>query len=331
MPQLRQNIITGEWVVIAPERSKRPSDFISASQVAPASSDSCVFCVEHENYKKNRLKHFETDEIYVIPNKYPAFIEDPALCSPRTYKVEDGFFSAKPAVGGHDVVIIKNHTQSLPTFTREIWRDLFFIFRERYRYYEKTCNSEAIMAIYNQGAQAGASILHPHAQLFASSITPNLVKRELEQTERYWNENGHSAFDDLVKHEKEFGHRVLHENNHYLAFTQFAAKHPFETWIVPKDQRSHFSQTTNRELAAIVPVLRDVMHKLNTTLNNPPLNFFIHSAPTSLSNSAYYRWHIEIAPRISTFGGYELGSGIIIDTISPEIAAEYLNKKREID
>ena len=331
MPQLRQNIITGDWVVIAPERAKRPSDFISAAQTKPSSKDSCPFCPESDNYTHNRLKHYETDLVYVIPNKYPAFVEDPDRCSERSYRVENDFFLTKPSLGGHDVIIIKDHNHPLPKFDNRTWRDLMVIIKKRYEHFDQLCNNEYTMAIYNEKSAAGASIAHPHAQIFSSNIIPNLITRELAECQRYLELNTRSPFDDLVLHEQKSVRRVVAENDHYIAFVQYAARFPFETWIVPKYQRSRFDKISAAQLAALIPVLTQTMKKINTTLNEPALNFFIHSAPNSLEEAEYYRWHLEIAPRLGTFGGYEMGSGMVIDVFSPEAAADYLNNKRQID
>lgn len=325
MPQLRQNIITGDWVVIAPERSKRPSEFVTAAQANAAPKDNCPFCVESENYTKNRLKHYETDLVYVIPNKYPAFVEDPTRCSERSYKVEDDFFLAKPSLGGHDVLIVKDHDQPLAKFKRETWRDLLVIIKKRYEHYDKICNNEHTMAIYNEKPAAGASIIHPHAQIFSANIVPNLIARELWECEHYWQLNSRSPFDDLVAHEQKFAKRILAENDQYIAFVQYAARFPFETWIVPKYQTSRFDKISSNQLAALVPVMVKTMGKINTILKDPPLNFYIHSAPNSVEEVEYYRWHVEIAPRLGNFGGYEMGSGVIINVFSPEIAADFLN------
>lgn len=329
MPQLRQNIITGEWVVIAPERAKRPTEYVSATEPKTKSSENCAFCPENDNYKHQRLRGFETGNIFVIPNKYPVFVENPDLCPPRSYHVENNFFIARPSVGGHDVVIIKDHELDLSTFTKDVWRDLFVIFRRRYRHYEKICNCESTMAIYNHKSGGGASMLHPHAQIFSASIVPNLISRELTETSFYWERNGVSAFDQLIVHEQHFGHRIIHENEYFIAFTQYAAKFPFEIWILPKAQQSHFEETTDRELAAAAVTMKAVIGKLDKALNNPALNFYIHSAPHSTKDVDWYRWHIEIAPRLSTFGGYEMGGGMVVDIISPEIAADYLNGKKD--
>src|SRR3989344_1978500 len=328
MPQLRQNIITGDWVVIAPERAKRPSEFVVASQPSLIARGDCPFCVEGTNYNQLRLRHYETDLVYVIPNKYPAFVEDPTRCSERTFKVENDFFSTKPSLGGHDVVIVKDHDRPLSKFDNNTWRDLMVIIKKRYQHYDQLCNNAYTMAIYNEKPAAGASIIHPHAQIFSSNIIPSFISLELTQCQHYFELNGRSSFNDLVGHEQKFAKRVVAENDHYLAFVQYAARFPFETWIVPKYQASRFDKISHTQLAALIPVLTQTFVKLNSALNNPPLNFYIHSAPNSLEEAEYYRWHLEIAPRLGTFGGYEIGSGVVIDVFSPEVAAEYLNGTR---
>ncbi|MDP3992766.1 MAG: galactose-1-phosphate uridylyltransferase [bacterium] len=331
MPQLRQNIITGDWVVIAPERAKRPSEFVSASQPTPTSKEKCPFCPANDNYTKNRLAHYETDLVYVIPNKYPAFVEDPTRCSDRSFKVENDFFVAKPSLGGHDVIIVKDHDRPLPKFDHSTWRDLLVMIKKRYEHFDKLCNNDYTMAIYNEKSAAGASIVHPHAQVFSSNIIPNLISRELAECQHYFELNSRSPFDDVISHEQKFEKRIIAENEHYIAFVQYAARFPFETWILPKYQASRFDKISAAQLASLIPVLAKAMTKINLALNEPALNFYIHSAPNSLEEAEYYRWHLEIAPRLGNFGGYEMGSGVVIDVFSPEVAAEYLNGQRQID
>lgn len=325
MPQLRQNIITGSWVVVAPERAKRPSEFIVARQEAPLKDD-CVFCPHSENFLKHKIQHYETDTIYVLPNKFPAFVEDPKNCSPRSNKIEGDFYNSKPALGGHDVIVIKDHAQNIYSFDHNHWRDLFTIFKKRYQHFDQLCNSIYTMAIYNQGQESGASILHPHAQIMSSNLVPNLISQELNQCQNRFLSTGLSPFDELIEHEEKFDRRVIAENDYYLAFVQFAARFPFETWIVPKYQLSRFDKISSQQLAALIPVISKVFEKLNRTLKSPPVNFYIHSAPNAIEETSYYRWHIEVTPRLGTFGGYELGGETIIDVMSPEIAADYLNK-----
>ncbi len=333
MPQLRQNIITGEWVVFAPERAKRPSDYISVTTERTQSKEECPFCVDSKkNEYEKRLKEYDTKFCYVIPNKFPAFIEDKAECNPKTYKIENEFFKLKPSLGGHDVIVIRDHEDEMPKFSIAVWEDLFETFKKRYKYFEDLCNAEYIMPIYNHGAQAAASIEHPHAQVFTSSIIPNIIERELSCTTKYHNEQKSCAFCDLIKHEIKQNTRLLFENEHFVAFNFYAARFPFEIWIMPRHHQSHFTDITTAEIEDFAKICRQVFNRLDVVLNNPPMNFFIHSVPVADKgkNVPYYHWHMEIAPRLTKYGGYEMGSGVIIDIIDPESAADYLRLGQKV-
>jgi len=328
MPQLRQNIVTGEWVVIAPERAKRPDDFITADTVRHQSRTRCPFCPDKDEYKR-RIKKYDTKNTWLIPNKYPAFIGDPKNCSTRSYKVEKGFYRARNSIGGHDVIAIKDHDTTLPRFTREVWYELFYTFKKRYIHYDNEEKNAYTMGIYNHGSPAGASIEHPHAQIFSSNIVPNIISREIYHTQRYFENNGECVFCKIIAHEKKEKVRVLYEDNSYIAFTVFAARFPFEIWVYPKVHKSRFEDISNGKIKQLTKCLIDVFAKLDRTLNDPPLNFFIHSIPNTIAETSYYHWHIEIAPRLAKYGGYELGSGNIIDVVSPERAAGFLRKNNE--
>lgn len=327
MPQLRQNIITGEWVVMAPERAKRPNDYVTADTVRHQSKTDCAFCMEKDSVYRENIKKYETDHIYVVPNKYPAFVEENSE-EVRSYKVEDGFFRGRPSTGGHDVIVIKDHDTDLPNFTKQIWVELLETFKARYQYFDKEKNVAYTMPIYNHGREAGASIEHPHAQIFASNIIPNEIAKELHHTEKYFEQNGICAFCDLIKHEKEFKIRVLHENKDFIAFTFYAARFPFEVWVLPKVHQSRFEDEPNVTFSHLADCLIDIFDKLKKTLNDPPVNFFIHNLPNTITQSDHYHWHLEIAPRITGYGGFEMGSGTIIDVFSPEIAAKFLKGEK---
>lgn len=327
MPQLRQNIVTGEWVVIAPERAKRPDDYVTADTVRHQSRSACLFCDGKEPHT-SRIKKYDTKHIYLTRNKYPAFLEQLNLISSRSYKVEDGFYRARPAMGGHDVVVIKDHDTCLPQFSETIWQELFWVFKQRYIDYDKTNKNTYTMAIYNHGSSAGASIEHAHAQIFSSNIVPNIISRELHHAEKYFEHNGNCVFCDIIKHEQEEKIRIVFENKSFIAFTVFAARFPFEIWIYPKKHDSRFENMTSGENKDLSKCLAKVFSLLDKRLNDPPLNFFIHNIPNTVLETEYYHWHIEIAPRLAKYGGFELGSGTIIDVVSPEKAADYLKNNK---
>lgn len=332
MPQLRQNIITGEWVVFAPERAKRPSDYISVTTEKKQKSEDCTFC---EDTKKsdyaNRIKTFDRPQTFVLPNKFPAFVEDPDACTTKLYKVEEDFYKLKMSLGGHDIVVVRDHNQSLPTFTNVIWRDIFETFQDRYKYFESLCNVEYVMPIYNHGPEAGASIDHPHAQIFTSSIVPNIVNRELTHSATYYSDKKSCPFCDMVQHEIEQNTRLLYQNDDFIAFNFFAARFPFEIWILPKQHQSHFNNVSGKKMDNLIEICRQVFGRLNVVLNDPSVNFFLHSSPCGNSgkNLDYYHWHLEVAPRLSNYGGFEMGSGVVINVITPEQAADYLRLGQE--
>ncbi len=208
----------------------------------------------------------------------------------------------------------------------DILTELFTAFQKRYQVFRDDPAVEYVLAFYNHGREAGASISHPHAQLIASSIVPNHVLKEKHGSERYFEVNGRCVFCEILQHEQSEKVRILAETNHYIMFTFFAARFPFEVWILPKEHQSMYESATAEQLKDLATILNQGLMTLNRTLKNPALNFYIHSLPTTSENADYYHWHLEIAPRVSLYAGYELGSGTIIDVVSPEKAAEFLRQ-----
>lgn len=323
MPQLRQNYITGEWVVIAPERAKRPGDFQVPPDTSAPEPMPCRFCVDGSEYGK-RVPGAETELVYVLPNAFPAFVEDPAQCSPRSFGVEHEFYTARPSVGGHDILVVKDHRLSLPTFPAAVWTDLFRTTQRRINYFYGECNVESVMPIYNHRRAAGASVGHPHAQLFAANVVPNMLTRELHHTERHYEQRGTCPFCDMIDHERTMGIRVIYEQDGFIAFTCYAARFPYEIWILPTRHGSNFEQADDRETAAFGAAVQQVCARLAHALGDPPLNYFLHTAPRTTGGAPHFHWHLEIAPRLATYGGFELGSGMVIDVTSPETAAHDL-------
>lgn len=322
MPKLRQNIITGDWVVISPERSKRPEDYVTAASAKHGIPADCPFCIKNDNAYKFSIKEIETENIYVIPNKYPAFIKEDSLIEEG-----DGIYEDTKSIGGHEVIIIKKHDQDIYEDGKAIVNELLGVYKNRYIAYDQDPVVEYTMVIHNHGPEAAASIEHPHSQLFASVIVPNYIQKEISGSKKYFEENRECVFCKIIEAEKENKQRVIFENKEFIAFTFFAARFPFEIWIVPKKHKADFAKITDQEQLSCAEALHEAIAKLNKALNFPPFNYWIHSIPCNGQESSdYYHWHLEIAPRVSKFGGYEMGSGIVIDVVPPEVAAEFLKK-----
>lgn len=322
MPQLRQNIVTGEWVVIAPERAKRPVDFIAKAKPVDQPIEHCPFEPTGESYE-HRLVDYDTSTTFLIPNKFPAFVGH-GHHEVRGYTPGDDFYRCKPAVGGHDVLSVKEHHLSLLQFPQATMVDFLSTIQRRYQFYRQDPAIEYVMAIYNHGEAAGASIQHPHGQIFASSVIPNHVLKEKHGSERYYEISSQCVYCQMIKEEQQEKVRVVGENDDFIAFTFFAARFPFEVWILPKVHQSTYEEAVPSQLENFASLLRQTLGQLDTTLSNPSLNFFIHSLPTTSEQADYYHWHLEIAPRVANYGGFEMGGNMIIDIVSPEQAAQFL-------
>lgn len=324
MAKLRQNIVTGKWVVIAPERAKRPEDFVMAAAPKRHLDAQCPFCLQNPNSAyQYSIKEAETANVYTIPNKYPAFNSSDQEIINESHEL---YFSTK-SVGAHEVIILKDHQKEIYEGGWQMLAELFGVYKNRYLYYQKNALIEYAMPIHNLGPEAAASIEHPHSQFFASSIIPNLVEDELIGSKKFFLDKKQCVFCAMILEEKKQNCRVVAENEDFIAFTFFAARFPFEMWVMPKKHTGTFEEISARELENMGKIIYDCLTKLNSALKFPPFNWWIHTNPTKKDHlDDYYHWHMEIAPRVSKFGGYEMGSGIVIDVVSPELAAQFLKK-----
>lgn len=322
-PVLRQNIITGDWIVIAPGRSRRPDDFIHPKSEPVKVKGNCPFCVGSKGYKENEVIS-NRGGIYVIENKFPAFYEKKSAV--RSYYPEDQFYRERPSVGRHEVIIIKDHNASLTKFSKVLTSEMFWTILERYNKMKEDDKVVSITPIYNHGPEAGASIGHPHAQIFASGIVANTVNREMDGAERYFGINGVCVYCDIIKHERKEKSRIIFENDYFLVFAPFASRYPFESWIIPKKHQSQFEISSQNEIDEFAEATVEVLQRLEKVLPGLALNMYIRTLPTTMTECDYYHWYLEIAPRLTTFGGFEMGSGVIINIVPPEKAAEYLKR-----
>lgn len=317
MSQLRKNIITGEWVVLATERARRPEDYIIRHQIKPTHKKFCVFCVGGEAYAQ-RID--ETKHAYVTPNKYPAFSGDD-LAS----ETSSGFYAKMTGSGRHELVVLDKHDQPITQIPAEYWEEIVELFRRRITALNKIDAVKFVMPIYNHQAEGGATIEHPHAQIFGAPIVPHYMKDELKGAQHYFAEHGRCVFCDIIKQERSQAIRMVYENKHFVAFCFYASRFPFETWIMPKTHMSEFEKMNDTEKKFFAECISVTLKKLDKSLKNPPFNFFIHTKPEGkLYTHDTYHWHMEIAPRVSKFGGFELGAGMIINIVAPEAAAEFL-------
>ncbi len=326
MPELRQNAITRDWVVIASERARRPDEFARGTEgqaQLPRYSEDCPFCAGNEREtlpETFALRDERGWKVRVIPNKFPAL----ELHGTRIRKIE-GVYRSMTAVGVHEVVIEHpRHDITTALMQPAEVADVLRAYRERYASIRKDHRIEAIIIFKNHGQGAGTSLQHPHSQIAATPIVPNQFRMRMEEAVRYFDDTGECVFCQTLADELAARERIICETEHFVAFIPYAALSPFHTWIFPCRHTCSFDEITDAEIDDLGVNLRTVLGKLYVGLKNPDFNYSIRSIPTRELRSEYFHWYVTIIPRVSKTAGFELGSGMFINTTLPEENAEFL-------
>lgn len=335
MPQLRQDPATKEWVIIATERMKRPHELRrSTERPAQAEFDAgCPFCPGSESRTPPeilaRREGGSSNEpgwtVRVIPNKFAALKPDGSL----ERVLLDNFFHQMDGVGCHEVVIeTPVHNRFLHTMSEAEVEEVLHAYRERYIALRSDHRLKLILIFKNHGEAAGTSLCHPHSQIVATPVVPAQVRRKCEEAIRYHDATGRCLYTDILQAEVASGRRVIRDSEYFIVFHPFASQVPFETWILPKRHRPSFGQASSKELHDLACVLREAIGRIAELLNDPDYNFVIHSAPVDGEDNEYFLWHIQIVPRLTQIAGFEIGSGMRINTARPEETARAV---REMD
>jgi len=323
--ELRFDIVSKDWVVIATARAKRPETFACQERVKIESREKdCPFC----NLKTQEEPVLEyKDEngewlVAVVPNKFPAFSPAADGLNERTvgpYRVMDG-------VGFHEVVVFRDHQQSIAQMPQDQVRRIIDAYQERYLELANEKNVNYVSVFHNHGQEAGASIVHPHSQIIAIPLTDPDLQRSISGSKAFFEEQGECVHCKMLKWDMANGERVVFENDDFVVLVPFASRVAFELRIYPKEHHPYFERIKNREKDNLAQALQAALKKLFKGLNDPAYNFFIHTAPCDGQEHGHYHWHFEILPKTSTWAGFELCTGIEISTIQPEAAAAYLRK-----
>jgi UDPglucose--hexose-1-phosphate uridylyltransferase len=199
-------------------------------------------------------------------------------------------------------------------------------YRDRIADLKKDQRLRYVLVFKNHGVAAGASLEHSHSQIIALPIIPRRVAEEIEGAKNYFNYKDRCVFCDIIRQELTHKGRVVLDNGVFLAIEPFAARFPFETWILPHEHISSFEDTPADKLSLLAELFSTVLKKINAALGFPPYNYILHTAPFDKSQHDYYHWHFEIIPRLTKVAGFEWGSGFYINPTPPEDAAIYLRE-----
>jgi UDPglucose--hexose-1-phosphate uridylyltransferase len=336
--ELRQDVATRRWSIIATERAKRPDDFNKgkpdpSEKSVPALDESCPFCPGNEGMTPEPSyvlapegSRKEGWRVRVVPNKFSA-LSAPAGDGEATERRRRGMHLEMDGVGQHEVVIeVPDHSKTIATMTDEEVRDVVLTYRRRFLDLDRHDWNQMIIIFRNQGKRAGTSLEHPHSQIIGSPIVPDEIRRRLEEAQRYYDDNGTCVYCNLIRDELKDKARLVTSNPAFVAICPFASTVPYETWILPRRHGSSFGVISEEEAGFLARILRETLSRMYCLLRNPDYNYVVRSAPHHSAGEPHFHWYVEILPRLTTRAGFEIGSGMNINVVTPEDAAGNLRE-----
>jgi len=302
--EIRKSYLLDKYVIITPGRAARPRDIKEETIINRVKS--CPFCPENINQANttDRLPAADSRknwQVLAIKNTFPA--------------VE---LSNKKAYGAQEVIIeTPVHTKELANLTEAQIGEVLKMYIRRTEAMAKNKKIRYILCFKNQGSKAGASIVHAHSQVFATAIIPRELTEEAMAVKNYRAKTGRCPYCDIIKKEMK-GKRKIFADQHLAAFTPYASEYHYESWIFPKRHLDNITMLNADEIKSLAKILKRILVKMQAL--DLSFNYFLHNVILD-KNQHFY---LKIQPRDSIWAGVELGSGIVINSVSPEKAAKYL-------
>ncbi|WP_455141390.1 galactose-1-phosphate uridylyltransferase [Candidatus Hodarchaeum mangrovi] len=321
MAEIRFDPFSQDYIIVNDKRLKRP--------IIAEKEDDCPFCA---NSKKRHPGLPLQYSAISIENLYPALsMDNPSEKHPFDVRT---LYSKTNAIGRCEVILYSddhellfyNQPQSLTMSIIELWI-------QRYTELSQLKKIKYIFIFENRGSHIGVTIHHPHGQLYALSIIPPKIIRELELTGKYFKSTQKCLQCDIINEEKRENKRIISENEHFIAFCPFYSKWLYEVHLVPKRHVTNLSDLLMIEKEALAIILQHVRKKFDKLFNRPA-NFMmmLYPSPVNAKDYSFHHFRIEIVSterdgiKQKYRAGVETGLNIWTNDISPEQACEIFNK-----
>ncbi|MDQ6818625.1 MAG: DUF4921 family protein [Actinomycetota bacterium] len=308
---------------MADERADRPGAGLSATTAPPIDPAQDPFVAGHEDRTPPELAARRPAggspdgpgwTVRVVPDRYPALTADAEIPPPAA---NPDLFWAGPAQGAHEVIVnAPNPVSSLALLTPDQVAAAMEVWRERMRAH---ASAACVHLVVNERTEAGASLPHTHAQLYALDFVPAAIARERERFGAYESRTmGANLLGDLVQQEVRLRERLVAVDAEAVLLSPYGARVPYQMMIVPRTPRARFEEDGPTAAA----LLHDALGRLARHLGaSPPLNLWVRTAPRGVDA---FCWRIDILPRLTQLAGLELGAGLGLNVVSPERAAAEL-------
>ena len=330
MPELRRDPVTGRWVCLAPGRAERPEAASSAAAGSPSSVAGCPFCEGNEQSTPPEVAAVRPGggaadtpgwRIRVVPNLYPAFSDADGPAD-----LGNALHAYGPALGACEVLVHSpDHSRWLPYLSDAQARLVMSTTWRRYLAHSIS-GVGSVVALYNHGQAAGASLAHPHGQVYATRAVGFVLEEEYRGAEEALKTLDACVFCRMIEEEVSRGVRLIARTNHFVAIAPYASRQPFECWILPTDHLADFGEAAENVSGELGVFLKSILWRLTAVGGEVPLNWYVHSLPNAAGDwRDSYHWHLEIRPKVTEIAGFELATGTYVNTLAPEVAAAALS------
>lgn len=327
-PHRRLNILTGEWVLVSPHRTKRPWQGKTENETIidrPKHDPNCYLCPG--NTRANGITNPNYFKPYSFVNDFSALLEDTAQL-----EINDGFFVAKSEKGICKVICFSpNHSLTLPLMDVLEIKEVVDLWQSEYTNLGSLDFINHVMIFENKGDTMGCSNPHPHGQIWAQESIPNEVLKKTNHQSAFWKSNKQSLLRVYLEKELELKQRIVAENKDFVALVPFWAVWPYEIMIIPKQHYQHIGQLNDNEKLSFAEIIKIITAKFDNLFETSfPYSAGIHQAPTDGQKNDHWHFHMSFYPpllRSATVKkfmvGYEMFANPQRD-ITAESAAEIL-------
>ncbi len=339
MSELRRDPLDQRWIIIAPERARRPRGALGLAPGPVEAVDPCPFCPGHEALTPPEILALrEADghangpgwRVRVFPNQFPALTVEG-----ESGQHGDGPYDAMRGVGAHEVIVeTPVHDHDLSDLEVPQLRDVLLCYRDRLVDLYHDARLKYVLLFRNRGAAAGATLDHSHSQLIATPVHPIRISRKLDAFREHFRRKERCLCCDLLRHERHDGSRIVHDEGGFTTFAPYASRFPFELMITPREHRWSFGELSRHEAESLARALKDALLRIRLGLADPPYNVVLHAEPNLHAQprrSGFwdtlrhdFHWQLMIYPRLAPVAGFEWGSGFHINPTPPEEAARHL-------
>lgn len=308
MGELRKDYILDRWVFYSVGRGARPHEFKESHVIVPEKV--CFFCPGNEKLTPAEIGRIGTSakwQIRWFSNKFPA-LEQTEPAEPHT---DNRFYTFASNYGCHEIIAeTPDHNKQLSELSVKEIADVLEVYRIRIEELSKKPKIKYVNVIKNHGYHAGTSLFHSHSQVFATAIIPPAVREKICAVRKFVR----CPYCEIIKAEKD-SERKCFENDSWIAFCPYASRFNYEIWIFPKSHVRNLGEV--KDVKPLAEILKKVLSQLGKA--GVSYNYYVTYSPKGED----LHFHIEIMPQIAIYGGFERGSGAIINSVLPESAAEF--------